>query len=142
MLPFKPLTYAMSKMTHIRYYLRVRAQQMFGVLSTIRYAANSICWDFISVIDSCACNDQCTANGACVDGNVVGSGTTCNCNCGFTGSTCATAISECCNFGPCENGGTCSTGNTGPFCQCASCFTGDLCQTRKRLFQNVYLVPL
>lgn len=86
----------------------------------------------ITVIDSCACNDQCTVNGVCVDNVVVGSGTSCDCSCGFTGATCDTPITRCCNYGPCENGGSCvEAGDGTPSCECAACFTGEFCGTGK-----------
>lgn len=67
----------------------------------------------------------------------VGSGTSCDCDCGFGGETCESEITECCNFGECQNEGVCTEGadtgpsNGQPFCQCTSCFTGTFCQDGK-----------
>lgn len=69
---------------------------------------------------ACPPDDTCSGHGTCV-------GSVCNCDPGFTGSSCQTNIDECASS-PCQNGGTCVDG-VGTFtCTCLPGFTGAQCE--------------
>lgn len=101
----------------------------------------------LSEIDSCSClklADQCQNGATCVDDPTLSSSTSCSCPCGYSGSKCEIAISECCNYGStppnsCLNGGTCEDTTPGsPQCQCGACYTGEFCDTGRYIVDQCF----
>jgi hypothetical protein len=58
----------------------------------------------------------------------AGTGYSCSCAVGFTGTNCEVNIDDCAS-NPCQNGGTCSDGIEAFTCSCAPGFTGTSCET-------------
>ncbi|XP_022106855.1 uncharacterized protein LOC110987971 [Acanthaster planci] len=69
------------------------------------------------------CSPNPCLNGQCV---TVGSSFQCNCQAGFTGTTCQ--VRSPCLSNPCFNGGACSSLGSGYQCNCLTGFTGTQCE--------------